>query len=203
MSPAETVKPAARSSSCTSAWIRCTCRRLGWLGSRATRERCFTVSPRRASPDGEAAEDRPGGEAAALLGYDLWHRRFGGDPAVVGRVVAIDEEPHRIVGVMPPGFDFPPPVALEGTAPAEKAELWLPLANDLAGGQRGAHHLTVVGRLAAGVTKASAEADLQALAAAVAADHPDTNAGWSVALTPFAEQVLGRSAASSSRKASS
>jgi putative ABC transport system permease protein len=67
----------------------------------------------------------------------------------VGRVVAIDEAPHRIVGVMPPGFDFPPPVALEGTAPAEKAELWLPLANDLAGGQRGA-------------------------------------------LTPFAEQVLGR-----------
>ena len=45
MSPAGTVKPAAPSSSCSSAWIRCTWRRLGWLGSRATRERCLTVTP--------------------------------------------------------------------------------------------------------------------------------------------------------------
>jgi len=138
-----------------------------------------------------AAEDESGSEAVALLGHDLWRRRFGGDPAIVGRVVAIDEEPRRVVGVMPPGFDFPPPVALEGTAPAEKAELWVPLARDLAGGQRGAHYLTVVGRLADGVSLESAEGDLQALAAAIAADHPDTNAGWTVTLTPFAEQVLG------------
>src|SRR5262245_44560684 len=50
ISPERTEKPLARSSSCSSAWIRCTCRRLGWLGSRATRERCFTVTPICASP---------------------------------------------------------------------------------------------------------------------------------------------------------
>lgn len=139
-----------------------------------------------------AQEDRPGAEGVVLLGHDLWRRRFGSDPGVVGRVVTVDEEPRRIVGVMPPGFDFPPPVALEGTAPADKAELWVPLGLDLAGGQRGAHYLTVVGRLAAGVPTERARDDLQGVAAAIAAEHPDTNAGWSVTLTPFAEQVFGR-----------
>ena len=50
MSPARTAKPAADSSSCSSACTRCTWRRLGWAGSRATRERCFTVAPACASP---------------------------------------------------------------------------------------------------------------------------------------------------------
>src|SRR4051794_17050415 len=50
MSPGETSKPAAFSSSCSSAWIRCTWRRFGCVGSRATRERCFTVAPACASP---------------------------------------------------------------------------------------------------------------------------------------------------------
>lgn len=50
-------------------------------------------------------EDLPGGEAVAILGHDLWHRRFGGDPAVVGETVVVGGESRRVVGVMPEGFE--------------------------------------------------------------------------------------------------
>src|SRR5215213_4458544 len=52
-----------------------------------------------------AAEDRPPGEARVMiLGHDLWKRRFGGDPGIVGRAVQLNEEPYTVIGVMPPGF---------------------------------------------------------------------------------------------------
>jgi putative ABC transport system permease protein len=139
-----------------------------------------------------AAEDRPGAEPVVVLGHDLWRRSFGADPRVLGRTVELDGGPRRIIGVMPAGFAFPPPIALEGTAPAEKTELWVPLASDLAGGQRGAHFLTVVARLADGVALDRAEADLQAVAAALADEHPGSNRGWSAAVVPLTEEVLGR-----------
>jgi putative ABC transport system permease protein len=61
-------------------------------------------------------EETPGKGNVALLGYGLWHRRFGGDRAVLGRSITIDGNPLTVVGIMPPGFDFP-----------DRAELWTPL----------------------------------------------------------------------------
>jgi putative ABC transport system permease protein len=55
----------------------------------------------------EASEDRPGGEAVALVGHDLWRRRFGADPELPGKVVSLDGAPHRVVGVLHRGFSFP------------------------------------------------------------------------------------------------
>jgi hypothetical protein len=62
-------------------------------------------------------EDTAGRERVAVIGYGLWQRRFGGDPALVGRTVRIEGRPFEIVGVMPKEFDYP-----------VSAELWLPLA---------------------------------------------------------------------------
>src|SRR5262249_35212209 len=53
-----------------------------------------------------AEEDVEGGAKAVVLSHELWRRRFGGDPRVVGQVVRLDEQPHTVVGVMPPGFEF-------------------------------------------------------------------------------------------------
>src|SRR3984893_13989874 len=69
-------------------------------------------------------DERPGHDDVAVLGYGLWQRRFGGDPAVVGRTVALDRKPYTVVGVMPAGFEFPHP----GFRHSQRAELWLPLA---------------------------------------------------------------------------
>jgi hypothetical protein len=50
----------------------------------------------------------PGGPSVALIGHDLWQRRFGGDAAIVGKRVTLNGQPFTVTGVMPPGFAFPP-----------------------------------------------------------------------------------------------
>src|SRR5688572_1516816 len=51
-----------------------------------------------------ADEDRPEAERVVILGHGIWRRRFGGDPAVVGRLVTLSGLPHRVVGVLPASF---------------------------------------------------------------------------------------------------
>ena len=62
-------------------------------------------------------EDVPGRDNRAVLGHDLWQRRFAGDASILGHTVQIDGSPYEVVGIAPPGFDFP-----VGT------HLWAPLA---------------------------------------------------------------------------
>ena len=62
-------------------------------------------------------EEQPGKDRVVVLGHGLWRRRFGGDPGILNKTILLNGEQHTVVGVMPPGFQFP-----------EKAELWGPLA---------------------------------------------------------------------------
>jgi hypothetical protein len=74
-----------------------------------------------------------------VLGHALWQRAFGGEP-VVGKTVIVDSEPFTVVGIAPPGFQFP-----------EGAELWAPLVlPDPAAAARDRHYLSVMGKLAQG-----------------------------------------------------
>jgi predicted permease len=99
-----------------------------------------------------AAEDQPGRELVAVLSHRLWSRRFGSDPAVVGREVRLNGRPYQVVGVMPPSFDFT----------AQTEELWVPVAFTA---ERKAmhdeHYLTVYGRLRGGATEDQVRAELQ------------------------------------------
>lgn len=104
-----------------------------------------------------AVEEQPGESAVVVLSHALWRQRFGADAGVVGRDVLIDSEPRRVVGVMPPTFNFP----------SASTQLWVPYAFDRrnsaalwGGGQRG----QVVARLTPQVTPAQAQAELRALA---------------------------------------
>lgn len=137
------------------------------------------------------AEDRPNGAKVVMLSHGLWRRAFGADRGIVGRTLAIDGEPHEIVGVMPDGFDFPLPVALEGIPPPRRNDLWTPLATDLASGQRGAHYLLALGRLRQDVTAGDAERELADVARQLAAEYPATNAGWTARVVPLGRQVTG------------
>ncbi len=137
------------------------------------------------------AEDQPGGPAAVLLSHRVWRDRFGGDPSILSRAVVIDEKPHTVVGVMPDGFDFPPPVDLEGSGSHEQAELWVPLQLDFTQDSRGAHYLTTIARLADGVPIERAEPEMAAIAERIALENPETNKGWSLTLVPLEQQVLG------------
>jgi len=128
------------------------------------------------------AEGSYGQHRVLVLGHGLWMRRFGGDRAVLGRRVLVDGEPFTVVGVMPRDFRFPD----------RDAELWVPIA--FAAGDpldtRGNYFLQIVGRLAAGVTPAQAASDLQRVARAVVAEHPDASM-TGARVVPLRDEVVG------------
>ena len=114
----------------------------------------------------EAAEDRAGGPSVVVLSDALWQRRFGGDPAIVGRTVNLDGAPATVVGIMPAGFE---------DVLAPHAVLWAPLQYDLSQGRAWGHHLRTVGRLREGVTLEQATRELDTLGQEVLDEqHPET-----------------------------
>ena len=125
-------------------------------------------------------EDQPQAESVVVIGHGLWQRRFGGDASALGEVVRLDGVPHTIVGVMPPGFDYP-----------NDTEVWRGLSWDPSQHSREARFFEVVGRLRPGLDRVQAQADLDALAVRLAADYPDSNRGWGALLVPLHEQLVG------------
>jgi predicted permease len=123
-----------------------------------------------------ADEDAPGGDRrVAVLSHALWTRRFGRDPDILSRSVELDGVMHRVIGVMPAGFDFP-----------GRVDVWVPLAPSPTY-HRGDRRLNVVARLAPGVTAIQADAELASVARQSAAEYPDVNAGWGARVGPFSE----------------
>ncbi len=121
-----------------------------------------------------AEEAREGQDRSVVLGHALWQRAFGGEP-VVGRTVTIDTEPFTVVGIAPPGFQFP-----------DGAEVWAPLVlPDAATAPRDKHYLSAMGRLAKGRTREEARAALAVVAARLEREHPKTNASRGVAVPAF------------------
>jgi putative ABC transport system permease protein len=118
-------------------------------------------------------EDEKLGARVVLISHALWVSRFGSDPAVAGRTVQLSGRTFTMIGVMPAGFRFP--------LDAPKTDFWTTLALDNDGtpraatANRGSHSLAVIGRLKPGVTVAQADAEMQAIAARLAQQYPDTN----------------------------
>jgi putative ABC transport system permease protein len=110
------------------------------------------------------ADGEPGRGQAALLGDGLWHRRFGADPKVLGRTITLNGESYTVIGVMPAGFHFPS---------RDFSDLWLPLAIDPAAEEFKAGYLTLIGRMAPGVTAAQATEEVRAIARRILEREPD------------------------------
>ncbi len=127
-------------------------------------------------------EDHEGNNHVAVLRYDFWQNRFGGDPAVVGRTLRLDGETYTVIGVMPAGFRFAPFWATE-------AGIWAPLVLDSRATNRRGASLRVFGRLQPGVTLEEAKADVTVVTDRLEAQYPGTNKG--VTLAPLQEVVTG------------
>lgn len=115
----------------------------------------------------------------AVLSDGLWHQRYGGDPGVLGETINLDHRDLTVVGVMPPGFDFP-----AGT------ELWAPepFSNPLLQ-RRGARFLDVVGRLRANGSLAPAAAWLHRAAAQLAVSYPDSDSRQAMAVSRLSDAL--------------
>ena len=141
----------------------------------------FGVSPvlgREFRPD----EDRPGAAPVAVISYALWMRRFKGDPALLGKAIALSGRQYTVVGILPEGFHSP---AMWPRMP----EVWVPLGLDPNVGRRDARMLRIIGRLRPGVTVEQARAELAVLAATLATEHPETNKGTGATLVDLREQL--------------
>jgi putative ABC transport system permease protein len=126
-----------------------------------------------------ADDDRPGAEPVVILSHEVWQRRYLSDPAIIGRSVAVNGQPHTIVAVMPVGFAFP-----------EIQKVWIPLGPTAEAQPRTARNLFSFGRLKPGMEIAQARAELKTMAAAVAALYPTTNEGWSAIARPLADEFI-------------
>jgi putative ABC transport system permease protein len=130
----------------------------------------------------DSAAGFTGTEPVVILSHRLWRQRFGGSPDVVGKELDLERRPFRVVGVMPPDFRFPGP----------EVDLWIPwgLVKADETTPRDQHYVQGIARLGSGVGLERAEADMQALASALAQEYPETNRGWSVRLVPLHEDLV-------------
>ncbi|HST79085.1 MAG TPA: ABC transporter permease, partial [Verrucomicrobiae bacterium] len=127
-------------------------------------------------------EEKPG-TRVVVLSHQLWESAFHGDRGIVGRAITMDKQSYTVVGVMSPGYVFP----MEGHAPqlwrtyAPEAETTDPKEQPTTA-QRGAHFLQAVARLKPGVSLETAREEMNVIARNLAAQYPDTNKKFPVAI---------------------
>lgn len=143
-------------------------------------------------------EERPEGARVVLVSHGLWQRRFAGDATLVGRAITIGGQARTVVGVLPPGFDFPRgPEWPSTSAFPGRADVWLPLgfrAHEDGSGwsnweSRHERGVITIARLKPDVSYDRARAELDAVSARTARDHADTHRGWRLTLVPLREQL--------------
>src|SRR6266404_2725324 len=127
-------------------------------------------------------ETWPGKSMVVVLSYGLWQRRFGGDPNIVGKTIALNGRNREVVGVMSPDFYYP----------SKEVEMWLPMGwdhNQIAQLRR-PHFLRAVGRLKDGVSVEQARAEMNNIAGQLEQQYPVTNTQMGVGLGPLKEWVV-------------
>ena len=124
-----------------------------------------------------------GAEPVVLLSHRYWQDAFASDPSVIDRSVLLDGVAHSIVGVMPPSIR---------TGIFIDTDLFVALPLDAARNARDERRLFVTARLAPGVTRAQAEADLSGIANRLKTQYPNSNADTGVVVRPLIEQLGGQ-----------
>jgi putative ABC transport system permease protein len=129
--------------------------------------------------DFQEGEDRVGAPKVIILSDRVWRDRFEARPGAIGQSIMVNGVPHTIIGVMPPGFEFPANAGAWTTMQTD------PLRN------RGNHSWQVIGRLKAGATVPLARTDLNRVAASLATQYPSSNLGWGVDVETIRDQQVG------------
>jgi len=127
-------------------------------------------------------DERWGSHRVAILGDGLWHSRFGGDPSIVGRSMALDGQLYVVAGVLPPGFSWL----------GNEAQLLLPLSFE-PGDNLNSHNnyfMAVIGRLRRGATGEGARAELAGIARQIGSEFPESR-GLGMDLEPLEDSMVG------------
>ncbi len=129
-----------------------------------------------------ADEEEAGRNGVVVISHSLWQSRFGGDPKLVGKTLALNGQNATIIGIMPPDFQFP-----------REAQLWTPIAFKTPQmSQRRSHFLRAVGRLKNGVTLDQAQAEVNNIAHGLEKQYPESNTHFGLGLTLLPERLVGQ-----------
>jgi putative ABC transport system permease protein len=125
------------------------------------------------------AEDKHGDPPVAVISYDFWQTRFGGDAGVTHSTLRLNGKDYSIVGVMPQGFTYP----------AKDTVVWTPVMEVSSTEGRGNHQLYVVARLRANVTLEHAQAEMNLIAKNILASEPGALTARTIGLHRLADYV--------------
>jgi predicted permease len=123
-------------------------------------------------------DDRPGANATVVLTWGLWKRRYGANPAILGKTVLLDARPFTVIGVLPAWFQYPD----------AKVQLWTPIYHEKPSSfmqMFTAHDFDVIGRLKPGISNAQANAELNAIQLQIRHQNPDGPVDDAVNLRPI------------------
>ncbi len=129
--------------------------------------------------DDKPASFNEGRGTVAIISHGLWKRRFGSDPAIVGKVVQMKSRPLTIIGVMPPGFEYP-----------EQTQIWVNSAVNLSEEPRNHRAWSAIARLNSNVDLKQAQTRVSAINAQLDKQFHETNKGWDVSLWTLHERLV-------------
>ena len=151
----------------------------------STSPRFFTVlgTPAALGRTATPQEEQLGGPAVVVISDSLWRTRFHAEPSAIGRTMTLGGRQRTVIGVMPPSFRYP----------SATTQAWVPaqLPAVLMTRVREARFYRGIGRLKSGVTPEQAAKDLTAVQHRLALQFPQTDSGWSAAVSPLKEEQIG------------
>jgi putative ABC transport system permease protein len=127
-------------------------------------------------------EDQPGANKVAVLSHKFWYRRFGGERGIIGKDILLNGEKHKVIGVMPAGFQFI----------KDFIDLWVPMgmsSQELA--DRSSHYLLVVARMRPGVSLEQANSDIRTIQRQIAQYYPNEVGESSAYVISLREELAG------------
>ncbi len=138
-------------------------------------------------------EDAPGKDGVLVLSHEFWQNRLGADPAIVGRMLKLNDRPYRVVGVLPASFRFPKLSALYAlTVADERPDVWRPFAlKDEEKDDLGDFNFACIARLRPEATAARAQAELNGIQAGITARLPE-KVELRAQMVPLQDQITGR-----------
>ena len=129
--------------------------------------------------DDKPASFNGGRGTVAIISHGLWKRRFGSDPAIIGRVVQMKSRPLTVIGVMPPGFEYP-----------EQTQIWVNSAVNLSEEPRDNRAWSAIARLNSNVDLKQAQTRVSGINARLDKQFHETNKGWDVSLWTLHERLV-------------
>jgi predicted permease len=137
-------------------------------------------------------DELPGSGHVAILSDRIWRGLFHADPNILGQTVWLEQQPYTVVGVMPADMQHPGN-EYRAVPYGDTVDVWRPFTFQGNPNGRGSHYTEGIARLKSGVSRQSADSEMNAMMAQLGREHPDNDAGWHIMVVPIYREIVGTS----------